>query len=111
MTILKEASKLDESSGKMVVTTTYDNSAVLELNKAERNERTDGLQFNHGVAGLVHVGRVDMGDIVRLRALGYNLLSPDRDEVRRGLLYIQSNEPHLLTVNKKPFAKRPSKWV
>lgn len=109
MAILKEESKLDELSGKMVVTTTYDNSDVLRLNAAERADRIDGPQFKG--SGLVHVGRIDMGDIVRLKNIGYDLLSPDRDEVRRALLYVQSNEPYLLTVNKKPFSKNPLKWV
>ncbi len=108
MAILREESKLDESSGKMVVTTTYDNTAVLNLNKAERNDRIDGPQYRRN---LVHAARVDIGDIVRLRNLGYNLLSPDPDEVRRGLLYLQSEEPHQLTLNGKPFAKVRNRWV
>lgn len=108
MAILKQESKLDELSDKMVVTTTYDNSDVLELNAAERNAKVDGPQFK---GNLAHVGRIDMGDIQRLINLGYNLLSPDQEEVRRALLYIQSNEPHLLTVNKKPFAKVRTRWV
>lgn len=106
--ILSETSTLDEASGKMVVKTTYDNTAVLELNKAERNDRIDGPQYK---GNLAHVCRIDMGDIIRLRGLGYNLLSPDQDEIRRALLYVQSNEPHLMTVNGKPFAKRRSRWV
>lgn len=108
MGILHESSKLDEASGKMVVTTTYDNSAVLELNQAQRNAKVDGPQFK---GNLAHVARVDLGDVERLITLGYNLLSPDPDEIRRALLYIQSNEPHLLTVNKKPFAKVRPRWV
>lgn len=111
MAILRENSQFDESSGKIVVQTTYDNSAVLRLNAAERAEKIDGAQFKPGVAGLAHVGRIDMGDVIRLKNIGYDLLSPDKDEVRRALLYIQSNEPHLLTVNKKPFAKVRSRWV
>ena len=108
MPILREESKLDESSGKMVVNTTYDNTGVLRLNEAQRNEKIDGRQFK---GTLAHVGRIDLGDIQRLINLGYNLLSPDPEEVRRALLYIQSNEPDLLTVNKKPFAKVRNRWV
>lgn len=108
MSILREESKLDELTGKMVVKTTYDNSAVLEMNKAQRNEKVDGQQFK---GNLAHVARIDMGDIQRLYNLGYNLLSPDPDEIRRGLLYIQANEPWLLTVNKKPFSKVRNRWV
>ncbi|MEN9839251.1 MAG: hypothetical protein RL177_730 [Bacteroidota bacterium] len=46
-----------------------------------------------------------------MKNIGYNLLSPDADEVRRALLYIQSNEPLLLTVPGKPFASVRQKWV
>jgi hypothetical protein len=111
MSILKTESKLDETSGKMLVTTTYDNTAVLELNKAERNERIDGPQYQAGNSKLIHAARIDMGDVQRLINLGYNLLSPDPEETRRALLYIQSNEPDLLTVNSKPFAKVRPRWV
>ena len=52
-----------------------------------------------------------MGDVQRLHNLGYKLLSPDPDEVRRALLYVQQNEPHLMTVNKKAFAKKRTTWL
>lgn len=109
MPILREETKLDELNNKVIVTTTYDNEDVLRVNRAERNDRIDGPQFRGN--GLVHVGRIDMGDIQRLYNLGYNLLSGDPEETRRALLYIQSNEPDLLTVNKKPFAKKRNRWV
>ena len=109
MGIIRQEDTHDELSDKIVTKTTYDNSAVLDLNKAERNDRIDGPQFKRD-SSLVHVARIDMGDIVRLRNLGYDLLSPDPDEVRRALLYVQSNEPHHLTVNKKPFAKVRRRW-
>ena len=108
MSIIREESKLDEQSGKMVVKTTYDNSAVLELNKADRNDRIDGRRYK---GTLVHAARIDMGDVLRLRSLGYDMLSPDPAEVRRCLLYIQANEPALLTVPGRPFAKVRSRWV
>lgn len=113
MPILRQDSSLDELAGKMVVNTVYDNTDVLRLNAAERNDKVDGPQFKGSVdkPNLAHVARIDMGDVQRLINLGYNLLSPDPDEVRRTLLYIQSNEPHLLTVNKKPFSKVRNRWV
>lgn len=92
----------------MVVTTTYDNSAVLELNKREKVERAGMGKYK---GNLVHVARVHMGDIVRLKGLGYDLLSPDPEEVRRGLLYLQSEEAGMLTVDGKPFAKKRAKWA
>jgi hypothetical protein len=106
--ILRQESRLDELANKMVVKTTYDNTDVLNVNKAERNDRIDGPQYK---GNLVHAARIDMGDVQRLMNMGYNLLSPDPEEVRRALLYIQSNEPDLLTVNGKPFAKVRNRWV
>lgn len=109
MGILKEETKYDELADKIVVNTIYDNTDVLALNAAQRAEKIDGQQFKGN--GLVHVGRIDMGDVVRLKNLGYDLLSGDPEEVRRALLYVQSNEPYMLTVNKKPFTKRRVKWA
>lgn len=109
MGILREETTYNEVEDKVVVNTIYDNSDVLRVNQAERNDRIDGPQFKGN--GLVHVARIDMGDIQRLHTLGYNLLSPDPDEVRRALLYIQANEPHLMTVNKKAFAKKRTVWA
>lgn len=108
MGILREETTYNEVEDKVIVNTVYDNTDVLKVNAAQRAEKVDGPQFR---GNLVHVGRIDMGDIVRLKNLGYDLLSPDRDEVRRALLYVQSNEPFLLTVNKKPFAKKRTVWL
>ncbi len=108
MGILKEDISYNEVEDKVVVNTVYDNTDVLALNAAQRAEKVDGKQFKGNMA---HVARIDMGDVQRLHNLGYKLLSPDPDEVRRALLYIQQNEPHLMTVNKKAFAKRRNRWV
>lgn len=108
MGILKEDISYNEVEDKVVVNTVYDNTDVLALNAAQRAEKVDGKQFKGNMA---HVARIDMGDVQRLHNLGYNLLSPDPDEVRRALLYIQQNEPHLMTVNKKAFAKKRGIWV
>ena len=104
---MKEESKFDHESGRMIVKTSYDAQPVLDLNKYERNSRPE---FGKYKGNLVQVGRLDEGDIVRLMNMGYNLYSPDPDEVRRTLLYIQTNEPNLLTVSGKPFAKQRTKW-
>lgn len=60
---------------------------------------------------LVHAGRIHLGDVERLNNLGYNLLSSNPDEVRRALCYVQANEPHLLTLEGKPFARNRNTWV
>ena len=108
MGILREETSYDELGDRMVVKTVYDNTDVLRVNAEQRAEKVDGPQFK---GKLAHVARIDMGDIQRLYNLGYNLLSPDPEEMRRALLYIQSNEPHLMTVNKKAFAKKRNTWA
>jgi hypothetical protein len=105
---LVRSSVFDDLSNKVVNRVTYDNSAVLELNKRERIERQGSGKYK---GNLVHAARIHMGDIERLHNMGYKLLSPDQDEVRRALLYVQQNEPHLLTVDGNPFAKKRIQWV
>lgn len=92
---------------KMVSKLTYDNTEVLEQNAKLRN-RSKSEQYK---GDLVHVGSISLGDIERLKNIGYNLLSPDKDEVKRTLLYIQTNEPSLLVVKGKPFSKTRNIWV
>ena len=108
MGILREETTYNEVEDKVIVNTVYDNTDVLKVNAAQRAEKVDGPQFKGNMA---HVARIDMGDIQRLYNEGYNLLSPDPEEVRRALFYIQQNEPHLMTVNKKAFSKKRGIWV
>lgn len=98
----------DELEDKLINRVTYDNTAVLALNDAQRKERPEGYGKYKG--NLVHAARLHLGDIERLKNMGYNLLSPDKDEVRRALVYIQQNEPQLLTVEGKPFATHRNTW-
>lgn len=100
----------DERDDKMIVETIYDNTAIVEGNKRAQNDAPEIGRYM-GKDRLIPVGRLHMGDIVRLKNLGYDVLSADPQEVRRALLYIQSNESHLLTVPGKPFAKVRPKWV
>lgn len=105
---LVETSTFDELTGKMIVQTMFDSSALIESNIAERNATPE---FGKYKGNLVKVGSIHLGDITRLFNMGYDVLSSDPEESRRALLYIQSNEPHLLTVTGKPFTKVRSKWV
>lgn len=105
---LVETSTFDELTGRMVINTLYDNTEVLKQNAAERAGQPEFGQYK---GNLVKVGSIHMGDVVRLANLGYDVLSSDPEETRRALMYIQANEPHLLTVNGKPFAKKRAKWV
>jgi hypothetical protein len=48
--------------------------------------------------------------VVRLKNLGYNLLSPDPEEVKRALLYIQSEEKAHLSMPGTPISKKKQSW-
>jgi hypothetical protein len=107
MADLIETQTYDERDEKMIVRTTYDNTAVLEQNKRERNA---AAEFGRYKGNLVKVGSIHMGDIVRLKNMGYDVLAADPAETRRALLYIQSNEPHLMTVPGTPIARAKTTW-
>lgn len=99
----------DESSDTLGIRTTYDPSAVIEANKAERAAGRTYI----GSKGqqMVKVASIDLDHVEALKNLGYNILSSDPDEVRRALNYIQTNEPVWLTVDGKPFATFKQRWV
>lgn len=105
--MIKELVTYDEMEDKLIVETQYDNSATIEQNKADINSAPE---FGRYKGNLCHVGRINEGDVVRLKNMGYNLLSPDPDEWKRALLYIQQNEPYLLTVPGKPISKKRMAW-
>lgn len=108
MSELIEKSYYDEASDSLVVKTIYDSSAVLEANREAQKQAPETGRYK---GNFVHVGSIHMGDIVRLKNEGYNLLSPDPEEVKRALLHIQSNERYMLTVPGTPIAKKQQKWV
>ena len=105
---LMTTSFYDEASDTLAIKTSYDNRQVLADNLAERNAAPETGRYK---GNLVKVGTIHLGDIERLKNEGFNLLSPDPDEVRRALLHIQGNERHLLTMPGTPIAKKKTQWV
>ena len=105
---MREELFYDEADNKIIEKVTYDNSEIIEDNKRLKNDRSKREQYK---GNFVKAASMDMGDVIRLKNQGYNLLSADQEEVKRALLYIQRNEPHLLTVEGKPFAKKRTVWV
>lgn len=103
-----ETKHYDESDDRLIVKKTYDNTDVLKQNHEERVAKPEHQKYK---GNFVKVGSLHKGDVERLINMGYNILSPDPEEHKRALLYIQQNEPHLLTVNGKPFSKKKSVWV
>ena len=108
MTDLVSVSAYSEEKDAVVTHTHYDNRAVLAANIEAQKAAPETGRYK---GNLAHVGRIHMGDIVRLRTQGYDLLSRDPEEVKRALLHIQSNERHLLTVPGAPIAKKRQQWV
>ena len=108
MTDLKETSFYDEATDTLTVKTTYDNSAVIADNILTKNLQPETGRYKGNF--LVKVGEIHLGDIVRLKNMGYNLLSPDPDEVKRALLYIQSEEKAHLSMPGTPISKRKQAW-
>lgn len=98
---------IDELDNKVINRVTYDPSDVLAVNAEQRADRQGPGKYR---GNLVHAARVHVGDVERLKNLGYNLLSHDPEEVRRTLLYIQNEEKKHLTVGGTPFAKTRAKW-
>lgn len=108
MKIAENRSYIPETD-KIVVETVYDPTETIEANKEAR-----ALAPKHHISNgkmLTKVMDIDMEHILALRNQGYDLLSPDPDEWKRALLYIQANEPVWLTVNGKPIAAFKQRWV
>ncbi len=108
MSDLVEKSFYDADSDSLTVKTSYDSSAVIAANN---NQRIATPETGRYKGNLVHVGRIHMGDVIRLKNEGYDLLSSDPDEAKRALLHIQSNERYHLTVPGTPIAKKKLTWV
>lgn len=107
MSDLRQTSQYDEASDSLIVTTSYDNSAVIADNVMAKNLQPETGRYK---GDLVKIGSIHLGDVQRLKNLGYNLLSPDPDEVKRTLLYIQSEEKSLLSMPGNPIGKKKQSW-
>lgn len=107
MNDLQETSHYDEASDSLIVKTSYDNRAVLAENLEARNT---ALETGRYKGNFVKVVTIHLGDVQRLRNLGYNILSPDPDEVKRALLYMQAEEKAHLCVPGNPIGKKKTAW-
>jgi len=106
---INEKLHYDEMTDELSVTTSYDAEPVIDSNHRIRND-TSSKAIQKYSGELVHAARFHEGDVDRLHKMGYKLLSPDPDEVRRALCYVQENEPHLMVVHGKPFSRQRIKW-
>ena len=108
MSDLLETSHYDEASDSLIVKTSYDNRAVMADNIMTKNLQPETGRYK---GNFVKVGSIHLGDVVRLKNMGYNLLSPDPDEVKRALLYIQAEEKAHLSMPGTPIGKRKQSWA
>ena len=107
MSDLVETSAYDEATDTLVVKTSYDNRSVIADNILTKNLQPETGRYK---GNLVKVGSIHLGDVVRLKNLGYNILSPDPEEVKRALLYIQSEEKAHLSMPGTPISKKKQSW-
>ena len=104
---LIETSHYDEATGSLVVKTSYDNSQVMAENIMTKNLQPETGRYK---GNLVKVATIHLGDVARLKNLGYNILSSDPEEVKRALLYIQAEEKAHMVMPGTPIAKRKQSW-
>lgn len=98
-----------ESEDKVVVRTVYDPTETIEANK-EARLTAPKHKISNGKA-LVKVMDIPEEHVIALINKGYNLLSPDPEEWKRALRYIQQHEPVWMTVKGKPIADFRQRWV
>lgn len=97
-----------ESEDKLVVKTTYDATPTLEQNAALRAEAP--VTIGSKGQRMVLAASIPMEHITALKNMGYDLLSPDQNEVRRALCFIQAEQNQFLTTDKKLFAMHRPRW-
>ena len=105
---LLETSSYDEATDSLIVKTSYDNRSVIADNILTKNLQPETGRYK---GNLVKVATIHLGDVQRLKNLGYNILSPDPDEVKRALLYIQSEEKALMSMPGTPIGKKRKSWA
>ncbi|MBC7603863.1 MAG: hypothetical protein H7255_14545 [Ramlibacter sp.] len=98
----------DETEDRVVVETIYDATTVIEENAAIRQDAP--IVVGEKGQELVLAMRLPKGHIVKLKNEGYDLFSPDKDEARRAMLYVQQNQHKFLTTDKKMIAERKQAW-
>lgn len=98
-------------TNKVVVTTTYDIEPAL-IEAAEDRQRGGVLVGSKGQQ-MLKACTFPIEHIARVKEeSGYDLLSPDPDQWRKALLYIQQHHERLMSTDKKVFTGREAqKWV
>jgi hypothetical protein len=99
----------DEATNTFGIKTSYDPTEVIEANKAQKAQGR--VMIGSKGQQMLHAMRIDIDHVEALINKGYNLLSPDPDEVRRALLYIQQNEQDWMVTDGKVIAQTKQRWA
>ena len=90
--------------GKIITKTTYDVEPTFEQNAQLR--ASGPVVIGSKGQSLTLAASVPMEHVLALKNMGYDLLSPDRDEMRRALVFLQSEQGKFMTTDKKVFTTR-----
>lgn len=95
--------------GKIITKTTYDVEPTFEQNAQLR--ASGPVVIGSKGQSLTLAASVPMEHVLSLKNMGYDLLSPDRDEMRRALVFLQSEQGKFMTTDKKVFTTRHQRWA
>ena len=111
MTRLAQRSELIEDIGKVVTTTTYDVEPALR--EAEEARQSGDVLVGSKGQQMLKAAVIPLDHITRIKQeSGFDLLSPDPDQWRKALLYLQQNHSRFMATEKKVFTGREAqKWV
>lgn len=96
---------------RLVVTTTYD--AEPAMKEAEEARQQGGVLIGSKGQQLLKACVIPVEHIMRVKEeSGYDLLSPDPDQWRMALAYIQQNHELFMATDKKVFTgRKTNQWV
>jgi len=108
---LAQQSTLIADIGKVVTKTTYDAEPALQ--DAEHARQVGGITIGSKGQEMLKACVIPLDHITRVKQeSGFDLLSPDPDQWRAALLYIQQNHQRFMATDKKVFTGREAqKWV
>jgi hypothetical protein len=95
---------------RLVVTTTYDAEPAMQ--EAEEARQRGGVMIGSKGQQMLKACVLPLEHIQRVKQeSGYDLLSPDPDQWRKALAYIQQNHQRFMATDKKVFTGRKTpKW-
>lgn len=108
---LARKSTVVEDIGKVVVETTYDAESALQ--EAEEARQRGGVLIGSKGQQMLKACVIPLDHITKVKEeSGFDLLSPDPEQWRMALAYIQANHQRFMATDKKVFTGREAqKWV